>query len=97
MKLIGDLTCPAGKYNDPQTGEEKTRWMKCGVVLENAEGELRVKLEAIPVGVAAEGGLWFSVFKRDQRPNPQRPQRAPDPDPSNGSEVERLRSEELPW
>ena len=66
--VIGDLMAPNGKYL--KDGQEKTRWLKCGVVLQTDNG-LRVKLECIPVGVG-EDGLWMSVFEKDdQRPAQQ--------------------------
>ena len=66
-KLVGEIMYPNGKYNT-QEGE-KTRWLKCGVLLETDKG-FRIKLEAMPVGatqVGANGepqdGLWFNVFE----------------------------------
>lgn len=60
-RVIGDLVAPNGKYI--KDGEEKTRWLKCGIVLETDNG-MRIKLEAVPVGTG-EGGIWFSVFEKD--------------------------------
>ena len=41
-----------------QNGEEKTKWINCGAVLETAKG-FRVKLDAIPVGFDG----WFALFE----------------------------------
>jgi hypothetical protein len=60
-KVIGDLCAPNGKYI--KDGEEKTRWLKCGIVLETDNG-MRVKLECVPVGTDFEG--WFSVFEKKE-------------------------------
>lgn len=57
--VIGDIMAPIGKYI--KDGEEKTRWLKCGILLQTDNGQ-RIKLEALPVGVEA-GGLWLSVFE----------------------------------
>ncbi len=66
-KLIGEIMFPNGKYNT-QEGE-KTRWLRCGVLLETDKG-FRIKLEALPVGATQvnqsgepENGLWFMVFE----------------------------------
>ena len=58
-KLIGDLMVPAEKYI--KDGEEKTRWLKIGVLLQTDKG-IRGKIDCIPLGVEA-GGLWFSCFE----------------------------------
>ena len=69
-KVIGDIMFPGGKYI--KDGEEKTRWIKCGVLLETDKG-MRLKLESMPVGIAPGEG-WFSIFeKRDEAPKAVRP------------------------
>jgi hypothetical protein len=63
---LGDLMAPNGTYRT-QDGEEKTRWIKCGVAIHSDKG-LRIKLEAVPVG---EFDGWMSVFEdkpKDQAP-----------------------------
>jgi hypothetical protein len=81
-KVTGNICAPVGKY--VKDGEEKTRWMKVGIVLETDKG-LRIKLDAVPIG-GQEQGLWLSVFPPDeqqQRPAQSRPQQssgAPDND-----------------
>jgi hypothetical protein len=57
MKRIGDIMTPGGTYQG-QDGEEKTRWMKCGVLLKGDRG-YRIKLETVPVG----GDGWLAVFE----------------------------------
>lgn len=61
---VGDLVAPNGTYE--KDGETKTRWLKCGVVLDTAKG-MRVKLEAIPTVRSDDGHIWFSVFQGDER------------------------------
>lgn len=63
MNVVGDIMFPGGKYNTRE-GEEKTRWVKCGTLLRNAEGKFRIKLDAIPLGIQPDGG-WFSVFEKE--------------------------------
>jgi hypothetical protein len=63
-KVIGDVCFPNGSYI--KDGEEKTRWMNCGILLETEKG-MRIKLEAIPANVG-ENGMWFSVFEKDNKP-----------------------------
>jgi hypothetical protein len=67
-KVIGDVMYPSGKFI--KDGEEMTRWLKVGILLETDRG-MRIKLDAIPV-VTGDSGLWMSVFEpRDQpRANP---------------------------
>ena len=76
MKVLGDVCVPTGKYE--QAGQEKTRWLKCGVLMQNDEGHYRLKLEAIPIGVADFEG-WFSVFEKENRQPAARPQERTEP------------------
>ena len=48
------------KYTDKTTGEEKTQWVKCGVVFEK-DGKTSILLEMLPVGV--QGPMWFSIME----------------------------------
>ena len=65
-----DVIASVGEYQD-QNGQTKTKWLKCGVVIENPEsGNLSLKMEALPVGEEWSG--WFSLkvpTPRDQMPN----------------------------
>jgi hypothetical protein len=69
MNVIGDIMFPTGKYQTRE-GEEKTRWLKCGVLMQNTEGNYRIKLEAMPLGVEPDGA-WFAVFEKKAEPKPQ--------------------------
>jgi hypothetical protein len=60
MNVIGDVMFPNGKYT--KDGEEKTRWLKVGTLMQNAEGNYRLKLDAMPVN---PGDGWFAVFEKD--------------------------------
>ena len=60
-----DVVATVGKYTNA-SGEEKSRFMKCGVVLEGDDGRMSMKLEAIPV--TPEWSGWLSFFEpRDER------------------------------
>lgn len=62
--------CARGETYKTQSGEEKSRWIKCGVVVETKNG-LAMKLESVPV--VTDG--WFSLFepkpRDEQQPRPQ--------------------------
>lgn len=61
-KVIGDVCAPTGKY--VKDGEEKTSWMKCGVIMQTEKG-MRIKLDGIPIG-GTEQGIWLSVFEKQE-------------------------------
>lgn len=66
-RKIGNIVFPTGKYI--KDGEEKTNWMRVGVLLETDKG-MRIKLDAIPV-VTEPSGLWLSVFEENDTPRAQ--------------------------
>lgn len=51
-----EVIASTGTYTNKQ-GEEKKRWLKCGIVMETKSGGLALKLESIPVG--SDG--WFTL------------------------------------
>jgi len=55
--VVGDIMFPNGKYISGS--EEKTRWLKCGVLLQTDKG-YRIKLECLPINM---GEGWFNVFE----------------------------------
>lgn len=65
-KVLGDVCYPTGSYTD-QSGQEKKRWGKCGVLMMNSEGQYRLKLDMIPIGIPQDGG-WFAVFPKENKP-----------------------------
>ena len=56
MSVKYEVIASTGTYTNKQ-GEEKKRWLKCGVVMETKNGGLALKLEAVPVG--SDG--WFTL------------------------------------
>lgn len=68
-RLKYNVAIKTGTYTDRNTGQEKGRWKNVGVVLEGDNGNLSMKLEAIPLGMVndrGEAGLWFSFFEPRQ-------------------------------
>lgn len=69
MPKLYDIMAPIGKYE--KNGQEKTRWLKCGMVVQTQAGKLAIKLEGLPVApMPAEGatdaGLWLQCFEPNQ-------------------------------
>ena len=65
-RKIGDI-CAAGEKFQAREGGEKTRWIKCGILLETDKG-FRIKMDCIPL--VSDG--WFAVFE-DQPETTTRP------------------------
>lgn len=66
MSVQYEVMASTGSYTD-KNGQEKKRWVKCGIVMSTKSGGLALKLEAIPVGTDG----WFSLFEpkpRDEAP-----------------------------
>ena len=70
---LGDIMFPNGTYL--KEGVEKTRWLKCGVVLQTDKG-MRIKLDALPVNLQ-EG--WFSIFEDNEQKQSQTVSNKPAP------------------
>ena len=58
MSIQYEVMASTGTYTD-KNGQEKRRWLKCGIVMSTKTGGLAMKLEAVPVG--SDG--WFSLFE----------------------------------
>ena len=67
---VFDLAVKTGTYTDNQ-GQEKGRWMNVGAVFKNDQGQVSIKLEAIPTG---DWNGWISAFEPKQRNNQQQGQ-----------------------
>lgn len=69
MPKLYDIMAPTGKYTDKQ-GQEKTRWLKCGMVVQTAAGKMAIKLDALPVNPMSndgeDTGLWLQLFEPNQ-------------------------------
>ena len=66
MSKIFDLVGSNGTYTDNQ-GQEKTRWIKCGAVFKSDQGNVSVKLEAVPTYRNENGELWLNCFVPQQQ------------------------------
>ena len=72
MPKLFDIMSPMGQYTDPATGQEKTRWLKCGAVIQGQNGKTSIKLDAMPVAPpnndqSGEGGIWLQCFASDNK------------------------------
>ena len=70
MSKIFDLVGSNGTYTDNQ-GQEKTRWIKCGAVFKSDQGNVSVKLEAVPTYRNENGELWLNCFVPQQQQQQQ--------------------------
>ena len=73
-KLKYEVIAVTGKYKDKE-GNEKSKWLKCGVVLQTDKG-FSLKLEAIPIG--SDG--WFSLREPQKKESSQSAQRPTEPE-----------------
>lgn len=80
MPVVYELTASTGTYTD-RDGNEKKRWMKCGVVIEN-NGRLSAKIEGLPVNFDG----WLNLFEPRERDVP-RAQRQAVSDHDDGSDI----------
>lgn len=82
-KIIYEASAIADVYKDKTTGEERKRWVKCGVVMETSSGGMALKLESLPVKF--DGWLQFYVPKpkddKQQSNSAPAPQQSASDDP----------------
>ena len=81
-KIIYEASAIADVYKDKTTGEERKRWVKCGVVMETSSGGMALKLESLPVKF--DGWLQFYVPKPKE--TTQQPNSAPAPQQQTGDD-----------
>lgn len=62
MSIKYEVMTSTGTYTD-KNGQEKKRWVKCGIVMSTKTGGLALKMETMPVG----GDGWFSLFEPKPR------------------------------
>jgi hypothetical protein len=77
--------CARGETYKTSSGEEKSRWIKCGIVVETKNG-LAMKLESVPV--ITDG--WFSFFEPKPREDyqSQQPRRQSAPASSSAADMD---------
>lgn len=80
MAYMGDV-CTGRKYKDAQ-GQEKTKYTRIGAWFENDQGQLSVKLDALPMP-DQNGECWLKLFvpqpQDGQQQSPPQQQQAPAP------------------
>jgi len=63
-----DVVQSQGTYQ--KDGEEKTRWMTLGVMLEKPDGKRSIKLNALPLP-NKDGDIWLQVFESKPMDKPK--------------------------
>ena len=85
MPKLFDLVYPMGTYKDPNTGQEKTRWKNCGVIIRTAAGKVAMKLDALPINPLpnqdGQPGIWLQCME----PRPPQGQNTGQPAPAGGA------------
>lgn len=66
-----DAVYSGEKYTN-RDGEEKTRFINCGVVFENDKGQLSMKLETLPIGFNG----WLNFYPPKEQDNTKQAGRA---------------------
>lgn len=66
MAVLKEVVAKAGTYTN-KDGQEKTRYVKAGVLMETAKGQM-VKLEALPVNF--DGWLYFNDMQKKEPGQP---------------------------
>lgn len=70
-RLKYEAVATVGEYQD-KSGNTKKRYQRVGVVFENDEGHLSLKMDAVPVGPDWSG--WVNFYEPKQRgASPQAP------------------------
>lgn len=68
MGIAYEVVAITGKYTNAK-GEEKNRYLKCGVIIETKSG-LMLKMEAYPIG--GDGSFFLNTPKpKDEQPSQQ--------------------------
>lgn len=62
MKRFKQAVAANGSYTDKE-GNEKTRWVTCGTLFSKDNGDLSLKLDAVPIGTDFEGWINFFDFR----------------------------------
>ena len=63
-KVKYDVVAITGTYQDPNTGQEKKKYVTCGRVIENDKG-FSLKLDVVPIN--SEG--WFNLWEPKKKNN----------------------------
>jgi len=77
-KKLYDVVATVGEYKNQQ-GETKKRYMNVGAVFQGENGNMSMKLDALPTTPDWNGWLSFYEPKQTGQQQPQRQQPAPMP------------------
>jgi hypothetical protein len=67
------IVATVGKYKDRQTGEEKKRYLQCGVAFTDDQGRISLKIDAMPVSPEWSGFLSLYPLDDDRQEQRQQP------------------------
>ena len=78
-KKIHDVVATIGESTDRE-GNTKKRFQKCGAAFTNDEGQISIKLDAVPITPDWSG--WLSLYPKKEYDNqPRQPQNRPPAEP----------------
>ena len=89
-----DAVATIGKYKDSE-GNEKKRYMNVGVVFTSPEGNMSLKLNAVPVGPDWSG--FISFYPKDDNQQPRQPRGAQQTEPALKNPPEEIVNKDLPF
>lgn len=69
MAIKYDAIVKNGTYKDKNTGEDRTNWLKVGVVVETRNGGLALKIESLPP--LWDGWVQLATPKAKEQSTPQ--------------------------
>lgn len=78
---MGDAVTSVGKYTAAD-GTEKNRFLKVGAWFQSDQGEVSIKLEAVPLVLDPKGGCWLKLFHKQDKQAAPPPARTSQP-PAN--------------
>ena len=77
-KIIHDVVATIGEYTDRE-GNTKKRYQKCGAAFTNDEGQISIKLDAVPCSPDWSG--WLSLYEKKEYDQPRQQQQRPPAEP----------------
>ena len=77
-KKIHDVVATIGEYTDRE-GNTKKRYQKCGAAFTNDEGQISIKLDAVPCSPDWSG--WLSLYEKKEYEQPRQQQQRPPAEP----------------
>jgi len=83
-KIIHDVVATIGEYTDRE-GNTKKRFQKCGAAFTNEDGQISIKLDAVPCSPDWSG--WLSLYEKKEYEQPRQPQNRPLAEPARQQPV----------